>query len=132
MVSILTDWEARCGEVVSDLEAEIARIKANAENKAAKDSTHKKLLEEATKRRQEAYAASSYDGPTNNAGRRRGLRSGPGAGSNKREADVIDEDDGFWEAGEGGDQAGSRMDIDEGAGSARGSRHSKRVVGRKT
>lgn len=134
MVSQLTEWEAQCGKVVSDIEAEVASIRANAEKRVAKQLVHDVLLDEASKRRQDATATYALEGLNGNAApRRRGLRYGSGIGSNKREADVIDQDDGFWEAGEGGDPAGSRMDIDEGAGSARGgSRHSKRVVGRKT
>lgn len=139
MVSVLTEWEGRCGEVVSDLETEIVRIKANAAKRYAKEQAYQKLLEEAKKHRQATAPKDGYSNAGNGRpgkpgafGRRGGSRTGAGAGSNKREADDIDQDDGFWESGEGG-EAGSRMDIDEGAGSSRGgsSRHSKRILGRK-
>ena len=136
MVSLLTDWEARCGEVVSDIEGEIVRIKENAVKRHVEGKMHQKALDEAIRRRQHVLANSGYDGAGGGVelpgkssllGRRR-----PPMGSNKREADDIEEDDGFWESGEG-PEAGSRMDIDEGAGSSRGStRHPKRVVGRKS
>lgn len=136
MISLLTEWEARCGEVITDLEAEIARIKTDAAKRHAKEQSHQILLEEALQRQ----AAS----PLEDAGVTAGLRSrggkpglnagrrGAGSGGNKREADDFDEDDGFFEAGDGGAESGSRMDIDEGAGSRAGSssRHSKRVLGR--
>lgn len=132
MVTLLTDWETRCGEVVSDLEAEIARVKENAEKRHAKERAYQTHLGEATKRRQEALEgsnAASGRGRAGVYGRRGGARLGAGMG-NKREADDIDHDDGYWESGDG--ESGSRMDIDEGAGSrGGGSRHSKRVVGRK-
>ncbi|KAJ5570066.1 COP9 signalosome complex subunit 7 [Penicillium hispanicum] len=137
MVSLLTDWEARCVEVVSDLEAEIARVKANAATRQAEERAHQKLFDETVQRRQNA--AGSQDGPGNGrAGKagifgRRGGRVPTGMSSNKREADDIDADDGYWDSGEGG-EFGSRMDIDEGAGSSRGgfSRNSKRILGRKS
>ncbi|KAJ5183554.1 COP9 signalosome complex subunit 7 [Penicillium capsulatum] len=140
MTSVLTEWEARCGEVVTDLETEIARVKENAAKRHAEEQEYEALLSDAVKRRQ-AAANSNLDGATSGGSSRSGKpsssrrmdswRSAMGVGSNKREADDIAEDDGFFESGEGG--AGSRMDIDEGAGSSRGgsTRHPKRVVGRK-
>ncbi|KAJ6126881.1 COP9 signalosome complex subunit 7 [Penicillium sp. IBT 18751x] len=131
MVSLLTQWEARCGEVVSDLEAEIARIKENAEKRHAKERTYQIQLEDAMKQRQEEFDVTNAGGRSTRSGawgRQGGARLGAGMG-NKREADDIDHDDGYFEAGDG--ESGSRMDIDEGSGSRGGSRHSKRVVGRK-
>ncbi|KAJ5292646.1 uncharacterized protein N7443_008599 [Penicillium atrosanguineum] len=129
MVTLLTEWEARCGEVVSNLEAEIARVKENAEKRHAKERAYQIQLEDATKQRQEAFDVSNAGARSRPGawGRRGGPRLGTGMG-NKREADDVDHDDGYFEAGDG--ESGSRMDIDEGSGS-RGSRHSKRVVGRK-
>jgi COP9 signalosome complex subunit 7 len=129
MVSLLTDWEARCGEVVSDLEAEIARVKETAEKRHAKEQAYRMQLEEATKRRQEVLEANAGGRRPGAYGRRGGPRLGAAMG-NKREADDIDHDDGYFESGDA--ESGSRMDIDEGAGSrGGGSRHSKRLVGRK-
>ncbi|KAJ5125529.1 hypothetical protein N7526_007706 [Penicillium atrosanguineum] len=101
----------------------------NAEKRHAKEREYQIQLEDATKQRQEAFDVSNAGARSRPGawGRRGGPRLGTGMG-NKREADDIDHDDGYFEAGDG--ESGSRMDIDEGSGS-RGSRHSKRVVGRK-
>ncbi|CAI7636829.1 unnamed protein product [Penicillium pancosmium] len=137
MISLLTDWEARCGEVVSDLEAEIARVKSNATARHAKDQAYQKGIEEAMERRK-AMGGSSLDASSGGSSRGKlasfGRRpvgrwaAGGGVPGNKREADDIDRDDGFWESGEGA-EAGSRMDIDEAPASRGGSRHSKRILG---
>ncbi|KAJ5983382.1 hypothetical protein N7481_005481 [Penicillium waksmanii] len=136
MISLLTEWEARCGEVVSDLEAEIARVKSNATARHAKDQAYQKRIEEAMERRKatggssvDASSGGSSRGKLDAFGRRPVGRWGAGGGvpGNKREADDIDRDDGFWESTEGA-EAGSRMDIDEGP-SRGGSRHSKRILG---
>ncbi|KAJ5679540.1 COP9 signalosome complex subunit 7 [Penicillium macrosclerotiorum] len=139
MIALLTEWEARCGAVIADLEAEVVLVKTNAAKRHAKEQEHERLLEEATKRRQSAVGLDSTAGAGNGragkaagVGRRLGGRLGLGMGGNKREADDIDVDDGFASGDNG--ESGSRMDIDEGAGSSRGSssRHSKRILGRKT
>lgn len=118
MITNLTEWEARCGEVASDLEAEIARIKSEAGKRAAREHAHSEALTEALNKK--AGAAGKKNA-------RRGGRLGPGVGGSKRDADDI-EDDGFFDDGEG-----SRMDIDEGAGARAGnSRQPKRVLGRKS
>lgn len=134
MISVLTEWEARCGDVVRDLEAEIARIKTDAAKRCAKDLAYRTVFEDAVKKRLESAGGGSNmvggrDGKKGVYGRRGGgLRLGAGMSRNKREynADDVDDDDGFWETGDG-------MDIDEGAGFSRaaGSRHSKRILGRK-
>jgi COP9 signalosome complex subunit 7 len=135
MISLLADWEARCGEVVSDLEAEIARVKSNATARHAKDQAYQKRIEEAMERRKgmgiDASSGGSSRGKLGAFGRRPAGRWGAGGGvpGNKREADDIDRDDGFWESGEGAAEAGSRMDIDEGPAARGGSRHSKRILG---
>ncbi|KAJ5221789.1 COP9 signalosome complex subunit 7 [Penicillium citrinum] len=137
MISLLTEWEARCGEVVSDLEAEIERVKSNASARHAKEQAHQKCLEEAIEQRKlagssnyNASAGGSSWGKPGSFGRQAPGRWGSsgGVGGNKREADHIDRDDGFWESGEG-DDSGSRMDLDEGPASRGGSRHSKRILG---
>lgn len=135
MISLLTEWESRCGEVVSDLEAEIARVKENAAQRHAKEQAYQKLQEEVMNKRAEASRANEsgawHGRPGRGIGGRGGTRSGTGLGSNKRDADDIDQDDDFGGSGEGG-ESGSRMDIDEGAGSSRGgSRQIKRMLGRK-
>lgn len=133
MITLLTEWETRCGDVVSDLEAEIALVKSNAAKRRVKEQDYQTLLEEAVKQRTE-------NAGNNGAGPGRGGKKGvfgrlgaaaAGMGRNKREfsADDVDEDDGFWDINTDG------MDIDEGAGSssrAAASRHSKRILGKKS
>lgn len=122
MIANLSEWESRCGEVVSDLEAEIARVKSDAAKRAARAQAHSEKLEKAVKRNQIA----------GKKGGRRGGRLGAGLGGSKRDADDIDEDDGFFETYDGGEH-GSRMDIDEAPGARAGnSRQPKRVLGRKS
>ncbi|CAI7568423.1 unnamed protein product [Penicillium glandicola] len=121
MIENLNEWESRCGEVVSDLEAEIARIKSDAAKRAARTQAYNEALEEAVKKKS-----------AGKKGGRRGGRLGPGLGGSKRDADDIDEDDGFFETFDGGEH-GSRMDIDEAPGARTGnSRQPKRVLGRKS
>lgn len=117
MIANLTEWKDRCGEVVSDLEAEIARIKSNAANRAAKSEARQKALDEASKKKQPAALGGTRRGPG---------RLGAGAGGSKRDADDID--DGFFENADGD---GSRMDIDDEAGGW-GNRQPKRLLGRKS
>ncbi|KAJ5380160.1 COP9 signalosome complex subunit 7 [Penicillium cataractarum] len=113
MITLLTEWESRCGEVVTDLETEIARVKVNAQKRHAKEQAYRERLEDAVERRQAETA-----------------RKG-GNGMDGRAADDFDEDDGFVSGDNG--ESWSRMDIDEGSGVGRGgSRQTKRVVGRKT
>ncbi|CRL30725.1 Proteasome component (PCI) domain [Penicillium camemberti] len=122
MIANLSEWESRCGEVVSDLEAEIARVKSDAAKRAARAQAHNEALEEAVKRKQS----------TGKKGGRRGGRPGAGVGGSKRDADDIDEDDGYFDTYDGGENA-SRMDIDEAPGARAGnSRQPKRVLGRKS
>lgn len=121
MISNLAEWESRCGEVVSDLEAEIARVKSEAANRAAKSQARQEALDEAMKKRQDGSWRKN---------KRSGGRLGAGVGGSKRDADDI-ADDGFFESMDG--ENGSRMDIDEGAGARAGnSRQPKRVLGRKS
>jgi COP9 signalosome complex subunit 7 len=135
MVTLLTEWESRCGEVVADLETEIARVKANAQKRHAKEQVYRERLEDAVQRRQAETARDGGNGGDGRAGKSgfgRGVdRMAFGLGRNKREADDFDEDDGFVSGDNG--ESSSRMDIDEGSGVGRGaSRQTKRVVGRKT
>jgi COP9 signalosome complex subunit 7 len=121
MISNLNEWESRCGEVVADLEAEIARVKSDAATRAAKNQAQQQAIDEALKKRQDGSWRKN---------KRTGGRLGTGVGGSKRDADDI-ADDGFFENMDG--ENGSRMDIDEGAGARAGnSRQPKRVLGRKS
>ncbi|KAF9883158.1 hypothetical protein FE257_004043 [Aspergillus nanangensis] len=143
MIMTLTQWETRCGDVIGDIEAEIANIKANAAKRRANEHARSVLFEKTLA----DFNNNNHEGGTGS--RKHGAWQkgvgGPGGNvGNKREfnADDFDEDDGFWEqAPEGFDGysgVGSRMDIDEGSGFARmgmgttGSRHAKRVLGKKS
>lgn len=134
MVSILTEWESRCGQVVADLEAEIVRVKANAQKRHAREQVHRERVDEAMQWRQAEVGRGDGNGGDGRVGKsgigRGAARSAWGLGRNKREADDFDEDDGF----ESDDREhASRMEIDEGAGMGRGgNRQTKRMVGRKT
>lgn len=154
MITLLTEWETRCGDVVSDLEAEIERIKTDAAKRQTREAARARLLEqavtdvssgEATQSRQSGFSSQQQQQP-------RGKRLGSGSASsgNKREftADDNDEDDdGYFETGNGGGVdssatgASSRMDIDESGGSssasrsglaAAGARQAKRMLGKKS
>lgn len=161
LISILSEWEGRCGDIINGIETEIAKIKDQTIRNGITDRQRTTALEK-------ALAAADADGDDNVPGLRvgrnakYGLRSGRAAGirpgsssaaaataggsgsnSNKREYsgdDLEDEDDGYFDNGSDGGldvYGGSRMDIDEGAGAGRGagaSRQSKRLlgVGRKT
>ncbi|CAG8040654.1 unnamed protein product [Penicillium salamii] len=122
MIASLKEWDSRCSEVVADLEAEIARIKSNAADRAVKKQATQGALEEALKKRQNG-------GPWRRNKRGAG-RLGAGAGGSKRDAGNIEEDDGFFETGDG--EGGSRMDIDEEYGARGSNRQPKRVLGRKS
>ncbi|PLB38778.1 uncharacterized protein BDW47DRAFT_104275 [Aspergillus candidus] len=161
MIARLSSWESRCGHVIGDLEAEIARIRSDAVASRARHAAHNDLFQRTmagfTADLPAAAAAASSSsaaatGATVEGGPAKGSRlpwskgggsggggSWFGAGGNKREfsADDLDVDDGYGEAGgEGeGSAPSSQMDVDEGAGSSRlsaGARHAKRILGRKT
>ena len=121
MISVLTEWELRCGEVVSGLEAEIAKIHADATKRRAKQQERASLLDE-------AVSTSDSKGPSKEG------RSG--GGSNKREFN----DEGYH----ADEDPSSHMDIDDAAGSSRTaacgsfggdtpglSKQAKRFVGKK-
>lgn len=147
LISILSEWEGRCGDIINGIEAEIAKIKDQTIRNGITDRQRTTALEKAI------AAAADADGDDNlggfrGAGRnaRPGLRSGRGAGvrfggssaaaaaggsgsgsnSNKREYsgdDLEEEDDGYFDNGSDGGldvYGGSRMDIDEGAGAGAG------------
>jgi COP9 signalosome complex subunit 7 len=148
MISTLTAWEARCGSVISDIEAEIAKIRADSAQRRQKEHARAVAIEK-TLEKWNAEGGEQVQGGipgqgqgqsgfgTKNVGwkprdlsaavRERGFFGG---GSNKREFD----DDGYFDEGSNDfDQHGSGMDIDEGAGArASGARHSKRFLGKKS
>jgi len=145
MISILTEWKNRCGGVIGGIEAEIARIKMEAEKRRAKERVRAELLERALN----GWEGEDDTDGESGGGRRGGLRSkdgkhgfGGGAGpGNKREFNADhDDDDGYWDNGSDGagdsGAGGSRMDIDEGAGSSSragaaggtGARQAKRIL----
>lgn len=159
MISILSEWEGRCGDIINGIEAEIAKIKDQTIKNGTLDRQRTVALEK-------AIAELDGESTENTSGAAGGLRgknvkhsirpgkagfrpggSAAGGTSNKREYsgdDLEDEDDGYFENGSDGglDVYGSRMDIDDGAGAnnqgrAAGSaaaRQTKRLlgVGRKT
>ncbi|KAF7160331.1 hypothetical protein CNMCM5623_005851 [Aspergillus felis] len=144
MISLLTQWESRCGDVISDIEAEITRIKSNAAKRRAKEQARGALLENALVSTSEGSAKDVAGGGSGSKKVGGAQRFGQGGG-NKREFnadDHDDEDDGYWDNGNDGGidlpAAGSRMDIDESAGSSRfglsgaGARHAKRILGKKS
>ncbi|PKY07300.1 hypothetical protein P168DRAFT_302257 [Aspergillus campestris IBT 28561] len=155
MIARLSSWESRCGHVIADLEAEIARIRSDAVASRARHAAHNDLFQRTmagftadlptastvpTGATVEGVPAKGSRLPWSKGGGGSGGSGGWfGAGGNKREfsADDLDIDDGYGEAGgEGeGSAPSSQMDVDEGAGSSRlsaGARHAKRILGRKT
>lgn len=153
MITLLTEWETRCGDVVSDLEAEIERIKTDAAKRQTREAARARLLEQAVTDVSSGEATQSrQSGFPSQQQQPRGKRLGSGSASsgNKREftADDNDEDDdGYFETGNGGGVdssatgASSRMDIDESGGSssasrsglaAAGARQAKRMLGKKS
>ena len=153
LISILSEWEGRCGDIINGIEAEIAKIKDQTIKNGIADRQRTTALEKAM-----AAAFTDADGDDNpgvfrgagrNArhgarpGRAVGIRpgsssaaaagggSGSGSNSNKREYsgdDLEDEDDGYFDNGSDGGldvNSGSRMDIDEGAGAGRGANASR-------
>ena len=157
MIARLSTWESRCGHVIADLEAEIARIRSDAVASRARHAAHTDLFQRtlagftadpppsiAPGTTVEGGGAPTTKGsrlPWSKGGTSGGGSGGSwfGAGGNKREfaADDLDVDDGYGEAGgeAEGSAPSSQMDVDEGAGSSRlsaGARHAKRILGRKT
>lgn len=159
MISILNEWEGRCGDIINGIEAEIAKIKTQSIKNGTADRQRAAAVER---------AIAEWDGDSGEKDTSGGLRgkyakhslrpSKPGvrpgsssaaaAGgntSNKREYsgdDLEEEDDGYFENGSDGGLdvygSSSRMDIDEGSGAnnqARGTggsaatRQTKRLLG---
>lgn len=125
MISTLTDWETRCGEVVRDLEEQIEGVKSRAAKRAAKEAEYQAAFEKGVVERKKEIANTEGAGASHPGRRKEGsaFRRALGMG-NKREAEDIEGDDGFFDSGEG-------MDIDEGAGRGIGSRTKRMLGGRK-
>ncbi|KAL5340826.1 CSN complex subunit 7 [Aspergillus crustosus] len=148
IISTLTAWESRCGSVINDIEAEIAKIRADSAQRRMKEHTRTIVIERTLANwssesgeigGQGGSSGSGTTGNTKGGWKQRGLeqlrnRDFFSGGRNKREFD----DDGYFdESANDFDPHGSGMDIDEGAGSKVGSggtgvRHSKRFLGKKT
>lgn len=134
MISILIEWESRCGGVISDIEAEIEKIKANTAKRTAKENARAELLNKVI----DSWPGEGDEGHPRGSGMRGGRRLGHGVGEssgNKREYSADDnDDDGYFENGsDDAGAAGSKMDIDEGIGSSRtAARQAKRLLGKKT
>ncbi|KAJ5715732.1 uncharacterized protein N7483_012913 [Penicillium malachiteum] len=120
MVAKLSAWEARCGEIARDLEAQTQAVKANTKKRQAKE---KEFEQQFKQRVNEHQAESQSQGGASRSGKG---KKGKGKAAAKREAEDIEEDDGLVDAGDG-------MDIDEGAGAGRstgaGGNRTKRVLG---
>lgn len=128
MISILSEWEGRCGDVIGGIEAEIARIKAQAQKNRTRERERAAILEKSIAGWEGdddgTGAADSNTTPSGRPGssskfnlRKDGsggaaaggssssskLRGG-GGGGNKREfnADDHDDDDGYWDNGSDG------------------------------
>lgn len=149
MISTLTAWESRCGSVISDIEAEIAKIRADSAQRRATEHARVVMIEKTIAKWNDESAETSGAGPFAGAGNQGAKKSGwkPkdlgaafrsrdlwGGGSNKREFD----DDGYFDGGSFDfDPHGSGMDIDEDAGvklgsGSGGTRQSKRFLGKKS
>lgn len=147
MISILSEWEGRCGDVIGGIEAEIAKIKAQAAKNRERERERASRLErsiagwegdggdsfDGAGAESAAAAAAGRSARSNNnqqssgsGGARGGTKFGP-SGS-KREFsgdDDADDDDGYWDNNSDGG-VDARMDIDEGAGAGS---HSTRAGG---
>ena len=51
MISVLEEWQLRCGNVIGDLEAEIQAVKSNAAKRATREAAHQRLFDEALEKR---------------------------------------------------------------------------------
>lgn len=138
MISTLTEWESRCGDVIGDIELQIEKIKADAVKRRSKERAQAEFLEKALANSAENdTAGQSKKSGVPDGGRKLG---GSGGSGNKREYSADDnDDDGYFENGSDGmdpSGASSRMDVDEGAGSSSrlgaGARQAKRILGKKS
>lgn len=150
MISFLADWETRCADVITDIEAEIAKVRTASAKRRTKERDDNELFEK-TLANWPAISAdlAGFESARGPGSKKSGWQGGhprgapPGYIGSKREysADDFDDDDGYWDTGFDGaleTNLGSRMEIDEGLGSSRAgpggiaARHAKRVLGKKS
>lgn len=146
MISVLSEWEGRCGDVIGGIESEIAKIKAEAEKNRIREKERTSRVERSVagwdgdKDDGSSAPGGGVGGSGGSHARTKGSSSSkgskpgiggrgifPGSGnSNKREFNATagdddgDGDDGYWDDDGGVDinSQNSRMDIDEGAGAS--------------
>ncbi|PPJ52391.1 hypothetical protein CBER1_09785 [Cercospora berteroae] len=112
MVSELAAWSGRCDAVLEQLEAEIQKVKADAEKRAKRESKADKQIKAVT---EQAEKGGKSDGGI------MGSRPGPNTrGANKR--DQADEDEDYDDA----------MDLDDGSRAAGGKKRSGGILGKLT
>lgn len=112
MVSELAAWSGRCDAVLEQLEAEIQKVKADAEKRAKRESKADKQIKAVT---EQAEKGGKSDGGI------MGSRPGPNTrGANKR--DQADEDEDYDDA----------MDLDDGGRAAGGKKRSGGILGKLT
>ncbi|PGH11625.1 hypothetical protein AJ79_04765 [Helicocarpus griseus UAMH5409] len=147
MINVLTEWQGRCGDVVNGIEAEIAKIKANAEKRRTKEKDRARRVERslggwdgedgegAGGSGTGSGAGSKHSLPFSGGGRGPSLRShfsaftGGGSGSgNKRELNDYGDEGRFRGTGRM-EVDGAGMNGDEGLGGmGETARQAKRVL----
>ncbi|KAL2371214.1 COP9 signalosome complex subunit 7a [Blastomyces gilchristii SLH14081] len=158
MISILTEWQARCSDVVGGIEAEIAKIKADAEKRRAREKDRATRVERSVAGwdgdddgddeggssgagagagaggSTSSGAGSKHSLPFSGGGRGPSLRShfsamaGGGASGNKRELNDYGDESRYRGYGRM-DMDGPAMDADEGLGGmGESTRHAKRLL----
>jgi COP9 signalosome complex subunit 7 len=154
ILKVLQVWESRCSSVVGDIETQIAKIKASAAKRKAREASRQEVVDNAVLSNEgagDSAAGSGGVGPggivrqTRAAGARAGSmdegRKGKGTGI-KRDLDEQQEDEEVGQWGrlgseeDGGVGVGlAKMEVDEGAGlvgkNGDGARTAKRVLGKK-
>ncbi|PGH27322.1 hypothetical protein AJ80_01032 [Polytolypa hystricis UAMH7299] len=76
MISVLTEWQGRCGSVIGGIEAEIAKIKADAERRRAREKDR-------TSRMERSFAGWDGDNDGGSAGGAGGSGAGAGGAGSK-------------------------------------------------
>ncbi|EEH20827.1 hypothetical protein PABG_03058 [Paracoccidioides brasiliensis Pb03] len=154
MISVLKEWRGRCSDVIGNIEAEIARIKSEAEKRRAREKIRASRVERSvagwdgedgggtsggtggsgTGAGAGAGAGSKHSLPFSGGGRVPGLRpqfsgtSSSGASGNKRDLNDFD-DDGRYPGHGDMEVDGAGADADEGFdGIGESTRQSKRLL----
>ncbi|WEW57650.1 hypothetical protein PRK78_003117 [Emydomyces testavorans] len=139
MISVLSEWQDRCRDVIGGIESEIAKIRADAERRYAREHARAERLERSVSGWNGDEDGSAGDGNAGGAGSKRSLRPSTGGsgrggrksgrgGGNKREFNATDGVETRHQAG----RMGSEMDIDadfDGEDSERLTRNAKRMLG---